>query len=129
MGWPWLRMGRGRAWADGRWSIQASKQARRIGFEWDLTHRDVAEPRDSLRGKAYWGRMQPDSSRPDGEWHYPLPSEDVEAMARTLVAPVGVDTLTLRCTFRWSTTGESVWVLPDVEAVDAETAKPVSGRL
>ena len=99
-------------------------QAYRI--RWDLTHRDVAEPRDSLRGKAYWGRMQPDSSRPDGEWHYLLPSEDVEAMARTLVAPVGVDTLTLRCTFRWSTTGESVWVLPDVEAVDAETAKPVS---
>ena len=84
----------------GGWQVvyDGVKPGQAYRIRWGMTFRDVEEPRDSLRGKAYWGHMARDSSRPDGEWHYLLPVGDGNGrmMGRTLVAPEGAETMTLR---------------------------------
>ena len=92
---------------------------------WMATHRDVRHVRDSLRCKAYWGEMNPGSSQARAShvraWEYLVPERGGDGLrfSRTLTAPEGTDQLTLRCTFRWSTTGEAVWGMPEIETGDA----------
>ena len=89
-------------------------------IRWAADFSQIEHPRDSLRGKLYWSHIAPNSIRPSSDWHYLLPVIDGNraVFRRQLAAPAGVDTLTVRCTFRWSTRGEATWCLPQVERVD-----------
>lgn len=92
-------------------------------IEWDAQHRDLAYPRDQLRGKLYWEDLAANTSRPRGDWHYLLPDlqSDRIHFSRTQTAPEGATHLTVRSTFRWSTTGEAVWTLPHITVSEAES--------
>ena len=98
---------------------------------WEVRFQDLDHERDSLRCKAIWGEMSPDDatvrSNDIPAWDYLIPqriAEDRLRFTRVLLAPKGAKQLTLRCSFRWSTKGESLWQIPTVEQVD----KPDSHR-
>ncbi len=99
---------------------------RTLRATWEVDYRALEHPRDTLRCKSYWGEMPPDDATVrTGEiqgWDYLLP-EPVGTgsirFSRTFTAPEGASRLTLRCTFRWATAGESEWHLPEVKVVEA----------
>ncbi len=88
---------------------------------------DVGCSRDVLECVAIWGEGSDDGLIRGCEWDYLLPNttDDGEVcFERRMTAPEGADCLTIRCTFRWSATGESVWSLPRVEALDDGPSDP-----
>ena len=93
-------------------------------IQWEVDHQEVDRVRDTLRASAYWGDLPQDESRRRNndvlEWDFLLPERTGTqslVFSRCLTAPEGADRLILRCTFRWSTVGESVWRLPRIESV------------
>lgn len=112
----------------GGWQIVYAgiEPGRRYTIDWDAGYLDVDHPRDRLRGKAYWEDLPADTSRPHGDWHYLLPdiADGRIRYRRSLVAPPGASHLTVRSTFRWSTTGEATWSLPDITVDDTDPAAP-----
>ena len=102
------------------------KQGQTLRATWEVDYRSLNHPRDTLRCKSYWGEMPPDDATVrTGEingWDYLLPEPvgtGTIRFSRKLTAPQGASRLTLRCTFRWSTAGESEWHLPELMDVDA----------
>ncbi|MBS12180.1 MAG: hypothetical protein CME19_15225 [Gemmatimonadetes bacterium] len=93
-------------------------------IEWEAVFTGLDHPRDSLRGKVYWEDLAAETSRPRGEWHYLLPdlSSGRVVYRRTLTAPDDARHLTVRSTFRWSTSGEASWTYPRIQRVDPNTA-------
>ncbi|MDE2998417.1 MAG: carbon-nitrogen hydrolase family protein [Gemmatimonadota bacterium] len=115
----------------GGWQAEFSgiRPGRTFRVTWEVRYRDLDHPRDALRCKSYWGRMPPDDatvrSAEIREWDYLLPSPagpGTIRFSRTMTAPAGAGRLTLRCTFRWATAGESEWRLPQVEIADTPEA-------
>jgi predicted amidohydrolase len=98
---------------------------------WPSTYRNLTIPRDSLRCKAYWGTMDPTSAQVRSShvksWDYLLPEFTENAIRFTgqFTAPSDIQQLTLRCTFRWTTTGEATWQLPVISEVSAAEARQV----
>lgn len=109
------------------------RPGRSYHLSWEVEHEGIDHARDTLRCKAYWGEMAQDDATVRANkvqgWDYLLPKwtgERSVRFSRILRAPEGADRLTLRCTFRWSTTGESTWQLPQVKAVSTlEGPRPV----
>ena len=115
----------------GGWQAEFSgiQPGRTFRVAWEVHYRDVEHPRDTLRCKSYWGKMPPDDATVRTaeikEWDYLLPAPagpGTIRFSRTMTAPAGAGRLTLRCTFRWATAGESEWRLPEVETVGAPEA-------
>ena len=83
----------------------------------------IGLPRDALSCEAIWSRMPADSVRVlFAESMYLLPEADRPGtirFRRTLRAPAGASTLTVRCAFRWATSGDAIWSTPTVVAVEA----------
>jgi predicted amidohydrolase len=105
---------------------------------WEAGHKEIDSVRDALQCTAYWGDLPPeDFGRWRLRWDFLLP-EPTGAhsvrFSRRMTAPEDADRLMLRCTFRWSTKGESVWRLPRIEPVptlespDPVTVAVVTGR-
>ncbi|MDA0746050.1 MAG: carbon-nitrogen hydrolase family protein [bacterium] len=119
----------------GGWQVVFSgvRPGRAYRMRWAVDYREMDHPRDVLRCKAYWGVIAPDDAQVRSAqipgWDYLLPEPAGNGsirFSRTLVAPKGTDRLTLRCTFRWATKGESAWSLPEVERVKTpEAPRPV----
>ena len=105
----------------GGWQIVYSgvEPGREYRIRWSADFEGVEHARDRLRAKIYWDDMSPDTSTVRTEWKYLLPQIEGGRItfSRTLIAPTDAKHLTLRATFRWSTTGEAVWSMPDIEAL------------
>ena len=90
-------------------------------------------PRDVLVCEAIWCPMATDEIRVlFHESRYLLPKPDGAGGIRFRLrqqAPAGEAVLTLRCAFRWTTSGEAVWSLPKVEEVDAPAARTSRVRI
>ena len=97
--------------------------------EWEVEHDGITDTRDVLHCKSYWGSMQPTDARSSGMWDYLLPRVSGERslrFGRRLTAPANATHLTLRCVFRWTTHGRSIWKPPQVTRIAApEPRKPV----
>lgn len=102
-------------------------------MRWPVAYRDIEHARDTLRSKAYWGEMPADDATVRAgkvqAWDYLLPERTGDGsllFSRILKAPKGADRLTLRCSFRWATRGESAWRLPEVERAETpDRPRPV----
>lgn len=105
---------------------------------WEAEHTEIDWVRDALQCTAYWGELPPeDFGRWRLRWDFLLP-EPTGAhsvrFSRRMTAPEDAARLMLRCTFRWSTKGESVWRLPRIEPVptlrssDPVTVAVVTGQ-
>ena len=101
------------------------EQGQTLRATWEVDYRALDHPRDTLRCKSYWGEMPPDDATVrTGDikgWDYLLPEPAGPRsirFSRTLATPEGVDRLTLRGTFRWATTGDSGWRMPQVRVVE-----------
>jgi predicted amidohydrolase len=83
----------------------------------------IVLPRDTLICEAIWAKLPAESVRVlFSESMYLLPQADGRGsvrFGRTLGAPAGASTLTVRCAFRWATRGEAIWSIPTVVAVEA----------
>ena len=83
----------------------------------DVTHEQIAVPRDALNCVAIWGAPEATAPHPGAIWDYLLPAR-VSArqirFTRRLVAPAGATQLTVRATLRWTATGQTTWSLPRV---------------
>ena len=116
----------------GGWQIvyRCVKPGVRYRIEWEARHSSLEHVRDCLRAKAYWEDLPPDTSRPDGYWHYLLPDlNGVRAsFRRSLVAPDDATHLTVRSTFRWSPVGDAVWTMPRI-VVDNEDEQATVTRI
>ena len=118
----------------GGWLIRYSgiETGRTYRLEQDVRVTGVAHVCDAIECVAIWGEGSPDGLIRDCDWDYLLPrggEEGTVRFARTVTAPDDADRLTIRCTFRWSPTGESVWSLPRVELVEGQVAAPTSVRV
>jgi predicted amidohydrolase len=89
--------------------------------------------RDVLVCEAIWCRMPPDDIRVlFHESRYLVPASDGSGGIRFRLlqqAPEGERVLTLRCAFRWATSGEAVWSAPTVEPVDAPVTRSSRVRI
>ena len=94
-----------------------------------VTHRDLANARDSLEAVALWGKWDAASDRTQTvPYNYLLPkaaSAEVTNFETIVRAPDGATELTIRYVFRWSAKGASTWSVPQVEATAAVEHKPV----
>jgi len=100
-------------------------------IRWEAKYEEIDCVRDALQCTAYWGELPPeDPRRSNLIWDFLLPERTGAhslQFSRLMTAPEGADRLMLRCTFRWSTKGESVWRLPRVEPIPAlEPSGPVT---
>ncbi len=118
----------------GGWQAEYSgvRGGRTYQLQWDVRCTDIPHERDSLRCKVFWGEIAPDTVTAAGKvpgWDYLLPERtgpDTVTFRRTVKAPKGVENLTIRCSFRWTTEGESVWSAPHVGAAGKQDApRPV----
>jgi len=85
----------------------------------------VPNARDALECVAIWGEPHEDGVIRGAHWDYLLPRANEDgslSFERTLTAPPGATGLVIRCTFRWTAVGESVWEMPEVRAVEAPPA-------
>lgn len=90
-------------------------QAYRIHVE--VEQEDIEVVRDVLQCIVHWGEISPTQANMNALWENLLPEKTGERsvrFSRTLTAPAGADRLTIRCTFRWSAQGKSVWSVPQI---------------
>jgi hypothetical protein len=92
----------------------------------NVEHRELENVRGSLQSTAYWGELSAtDSSRRNSKilsWEYLLPEQTGNnslLFSRCLTVPERAELLTLRYMFRWTTRGESMWHLTQIEAVSS----------
>jgi predicted amidohydrolase len=111
----------------GGWQIIYSgvTPGRRYSIRWNIRYSNIDHARDNLRGKIYWEDLAQDTSRPKGEWHYLLPeiADTGVTFRRSLIAPENANHLTVRSTFRWSSKGEAVWTMQQIEELDAAESR------
>jgi len=97
----------------------------------DVGHEGLYSWRDALQCQIVWGEMGAETySTGSGEliWDYLVPeplTDRTVRFARDLTAPQGAEHLSLRYTFRWTSTGSSIWGLPRIEAVPTPPLREV----
>jgi len=94
-----------------------------------VRHEGLESPRDCLQAIAYWDKWdRAQANSGSTRWNYLLPTArsrgvmNFECAGR---APDGARRLTVRCIFRWSLQGASIWGAPQVEEVELPHRKPV----
>ncbi len=102
--------------------------------QWDVDYEDLDHPFDALRCRALWTEVTPEQASNyetagqwGSKWEYILPEQTGPHTLRfikTIQAPADGEALTLRSVFRWSTTGRTVWQLPEVHAVENPVKRP-----
>lgn len=89
----------------------------------------LQQPRDVLICSAHWTKFPLQQVR-DGTkpWDYLIPDLAPDGgtvrFQRCLQAPPEATALTLRCTLRWTPTGEAIWARPQVTAVPTPPVHP-----
>ena len=98
-------------------------------FRVAVTHTGLAHPRDALHCTVTWGALGATQAMGRGvKWDHLIPREMDRTSAcfsNTLTAPEGATDLTIRCTFRWSAVGRTVWSLPQIAPAEARPSRAV----
>lgn len=95
-----------------------------------VSHDGIDCVRDALCCTAYWGALELEDHRNKNNVpaDYLLP-ESVKAgilrFSRTVTAREGAEDLTIRCAFRWSAKGRSVWTAPQIRTARPAKRRPV----
>ncbi|HPA19252.1 MAG TPA: carbon-nitrogen hydrolase family protein [Verrucomicrobiae bacterium] len=109
-----------------QWRYDGIAPGQSYGIAIEARHQGLAVPRDVLQCMAIWGAPAADKERPDAIWDLLLPEAagaDRMRFSRKVVAPDGARQLTLRCSLRWTATGETLWGAPRVVAAGTALAE------
>jgi len=91
-------------------------------IEMDVTYEDLDHPREMVGAIVTWGnkcrrapvdRLMPEQTGPNAR-----------RLVRTVQAPPGMDSMTLRCFLRWSSKGTSSWSMPVVRPASVPRLRP-----
>jgi len=100
----------------------------------DVAYEGLDCPRDALECVAYWGELPPTQAgqAASRQWHYLTPRRTGDGAVRfaaQIEAPQGAERLTLRCVFRWSAQGSSVWRMPEIALARPQEPKSRVARI
>jgi predicted amidohydrolase len=104
----------------GGWQLSYSgaRPGQQYAIGLDVSHEGIDIARDALECRAFWGTLPPQEAWAKVlGWTYLQPEDVGEGtmrFSRVVAAPEGARSLVIRCTFRWSTGGRSVWRLPQI---------------
>lgn len=89
----------------------------------------LPHPRDVLICSAHWAQFAPHQVRNGLQpWDYLIPDPSADGgsirFRRLLRAAADATALSVRCTLRWTSSGEAAWALPQVRAVPAPALQP-----
>ncbi|OGV73155.1 MAG: hypothetical protein A3K19_15050 [Lentisphaerae bacterium RIFOXYB12_FULL_65_16] len=118
----------------GGWQFEYTgiRPGARVSISVDVEHAGVV-PRDALLCTAHWSILAPNVCRNACQhWDYLVPqlvSEERVCFSRVVTTPADASGLTVRCTFRWASSGSSLWSTPRVRVLDGAPPEPRRVRI
>lgn len=109
-----------------QWLYDGLSPGKTYEISTEVSFRDLDVPRDVLKCIAIWGAPSPNQSSPDAIWDFMLPESersDHLRFARCAVVPEDGSQLTVRCTLRWTASGETLWQAPRVAVAGTQLVK------
>ena len=109
-----------------QWRYEGLAPGQTYEIATEVSYQDLAVPRDALKCIAIWDAPSPTQESPDAIWDFLLPEyvgSDRMRFSRCVVAPEDGRQLTVRCTLRWTASGQTLWQAPRVAVAGTPLVK------